>query len=179
MVFKAMLACPVKTSKDEPVVVVYVRPLSDCTGRLNNEDISKNSTFMYISVAVAVASKQLLLGITPVFWCEANFDYWYQSDTHFFLWIPTTKCIAITSLNPYSPFCNGHPKQDFLQTKFVVSFCRYILAIDATFCLVLLHLNEVEPHFRPLPSFSPSIHPSIQYARFLLHSGVKAHQQQL
>lgn len=68
MVFKAILACPVKTSKDEPVVVVvYVRPLSDCTGRLNNEDISRNSTFIYISVAVAVASKQLLLGIIPVF----------------------------------------------------------------------------------------------------------------
>lgn len=54
-------------SKDEPVFVVYVRPLADCTGRLNNEDISRNSTFMYISVAVAVASKQLGLGVIPIF----------------------------------------------------------------------------------------------------------------
>lgn len=72
-------------------------------------------------------------------------------------------CNYITK--PLKSIFNGDSKQDFLQTKFVESFCRYILAIDDTFCLILLHLNEVEPHFGPLPSFSPSIHLSIQPIR--------------
>lgn len=101
-------------------------------------------------------------------------------ERHFFFSFDTNNkmhCNYITK--PLESIFNGDSKQDFLQTKFVESFCRYILAIDDTFCLILLHLNEVEPHFGPLPSFSPSIHPSNLYARFLLHSGVKAHRQQL
>lgn len=86
----------VKMSKDEPVFVVCVRPLSDCTGWQNNDDVSRNSTFMFTLVAAAVASKQPGLGIIPVFWCNDNIGYWYQSNVLFcFSFDTNDKWIAI------------------------------------------------------------------------------------